>query len=368
MARKTEESLLQQLRIDDIEIARRKELFAFKPSDAALLTEARPYVVPEMDGIVEEFYRRQTEVEEIALIIGDSETLRRLRIAQRKYVDDLFSGVYDEDYVNNRLRIGLVHKRIGVEPRYYLSAVGVLKEILHNVISSRIADPAQASETKEALDKLLYLDTAFVFDTYIGSMLSEIEAARQSAMRHARVLENKVAERTRELELLSRHDPLTGLLNRHAFAEALRKEIARAKRTSSPIAVLYIDIDRLKEINDSHGHMRGDEVLRMASGILKATSREIDIAARLGGDEFCVVLPGVDEEGANAYRERFVRKMREQDAGVTVSVGVSHTGPHEFGEPETLISLADARMYEEKSRHHAEPPAQPRDAEPGRAA
>jgi len=355
MGKRTEESLLQQSRIDEFEIERRKALFGFTPSDAEALTNARPHVLGKLDAVVDEFYRRQTEIEDIALIIGDSETMRRLRIAQRRYIDDLFSGVYDEDYVNHRLRIGLVHKRIGVEPKYYLSALSVLRAILHAAIEAGLPDAARAAQACAALDKLLYFDTAFVFDTYIQSMLSEIETIKEGALRYARTLEDKVAERTRELEMLSRHDALTGLLNRRAFAEALRREIVRAKRTSTPIAVLYIDIDDFKAVNDSRGHQKGDEALGMLADVLRQASRENDILARLGGDEFCAVLPGVDAGGARAFCTRFVESLQGRDRSLAVSVGVHCTGPVEFDEPETLLHLADMTMYEEKARHHAAP-------------
>jgi diguanylate cyclase (GGDEF)-like protein len=355
MGKKTDESLLQQSRIDEFEIARRKELFGFTPSDAEALMNARPHILPELDAVVHEFYRRQTEIEDIALIIGDSETMRRLRIAQRRYIDDLFSGMYDEDYVNNRLRIGLVHKRIGVEPKYFLSAVSVLRAILHTAVEANLPDAARAARVNAALDKLLYFDTAFVFDTYIRSMLSEIESVKEGALRYARALEDKVAERTRELEMLSQHDALTGLLNRRAFAEALRREIARAKRASTPIAVLYIDIDDFKAVNDSRGHQKGDEALSMLADVLREASRENDLLARLGGDEFCAVLPGVDAGGANAFCTRFLEVLQERDRSLAVSIGVCCTGPVEFDEPDALLHLADMRMYEEKGRHHAAP-------------
>lgn len=352
MTKKTDESLLQQLRIDEIEIGRRKDLFGFKPSDVDALMYARGYVMPELDSVVNEFYREQTAIEEIALIIGDSESMKRVRFAQTRYVDDLFSGVYDEEYVNNRLRIGLVHKRIGVEPKYYLSALGTLKGMLFKVIEKNIPEAARAVEVKTALDKLLSMDTAFVFDTYIRSMLSEIEVAKESADRYARNLEERVMERTRELELLSRRDALTGVLNRYAFAEAFRKEITRAKRSSIPLAILYIDVDNFKAINDTRGHRKGDEVLQLIARSLKESSREIDIVARLGGDEFCVVLPGANKEAADIYRNRFVALLRGCCEGVSVSIGVSVTGPIEYLEPEAMISAADFKMYSEKSIHH----------------
>ena len=353
MARKTDESLLQQFRLDAFEISRRKALFGFGASDAEALLSARPHILPALDAVVDEFYRQQTAIEDIAAIIGDSETMRRLHIAQRRYVDDLFSGIYDEDYVNHRLRIGLVHKRIGVEPKYYLSAVATLRSILHGVIETNLPDAARAGQVRQALDKLLHFDTAFVFDTYIRSMLAEIETVKEGAIRYARALEDRIGERTKELEELSRHDALTGLLNRRAFGEALKAEIARAKRSAVPLTLLYIDVDDFKAVNDTRGHQKGDEALSMLAGALREISRESDVLARLGGDEFCVVLPGVDETGANIFCARFIRRLQERDASITVSIGLSRTGPVDFDEPDILLQLADTRMYEDKAQHHA---------------
>ena len=116
----TEQTLLEQMRITDFEVEHRKILFSFSNADAQLLLSCKPTIEQNIDSVVTEFYRMQTSVAEIALLIGDADTLARLRSAQRKYILDLFGGLYDLEYVNNRLRIGLVHKRIGVEPKLYL--------------------------------------------------------------------------------------------------------------------------------------------------------------------------------------------------------------------------------------------------------
>ena len=352
MGKKTEESLLQQYRIDEFEIEQRKTLFGFGPAAEAALLQARPLVLPALDAIVDEFYRQQTGNDDIALIIGDRETLRRLRLAQRQYLDGLFSGIYDEGYVNDRLRIGIVHKRIGVAPKYYLSSVGTLRQLVRREIGARIPDAARAAQAQDAVDRLIDFDTALVFDAYIGSMMAEIETVKEAAVRYARSLEEKVTQRTRELETLSRHDALTGLLNRRAFDQALRLEIMRAKRSATPLALLYVDIDDFKAVNDALGHQKGDEALRLLAAVLTETGRESDIIARLGGDEFCVVLPGVGRDGANEYCARFARALRERDPALAVSVGLSLTGPLEFEEPERLLHAADMNMYEEKARHH----------------
>lgn len=142
----------------------------------------------------------QTSVPEIALLIGDADTLRRLHAAQRQYVLDLFGGSTGIEYVNNRLRIGLVHKRIGVEPKLYLSAVKTLKNILFEAIGRRITDSAAAAGTCRALDKILYFDITLVFDTYIRSLISEVETAKASIETYAANLELQVAERTAQLQ------------------------------------------------------------------------------------------------------------------------------------------------------------------------
>jgi hypothetical protein len=132
----TEQTLFEQMRITELEIESRKALFSFTAADVKALQSFKPIIEENIDKIVDDFYGLQTSVSEIALLIGDSDTLARLRTAQRRYVLDLFNGVYDLEYVNNRLRIGLVHKRIGVEPKLYLSAVHTLKELIYAVINS----------------------------------------------------------------------------------------------------------------------------------------------------------------------------------------------------------------------------------------
>ena len=343
----TGQTLLGQMHIDDLEIARRKELLGFTVHDAELLAQCRGFIEREIDAIVNTFYERQIAVDEIALIIGDAETLTRLRLAQTHYIFDLFSGFYDEEYVNNRLRIGLVHKRIGVEPKHYLSAMRLLKSLLNECISRNLKKHRDAAATIEALDKLLYLDTEFVFDTYIRSLLAEIESAKDKAERYARSLEEEVAARTRELQETARKDSLTGLYNQHAFVEVLHKELSRAKRNGEPLSLIYFDIDKFKEINDRLGHLAGNEVLHAIGKMLASIAREYDICCRYGGDEFCVALPATDSSTARQIADRIQQHMRE--LGETpLSIGIAHAGPETFDDHDTLIGRADELMYRAK--------------------
>ena len=128
--KRTERTLLEQMKISDVEIFSRMELLGLNEDALNQLASHKLLIENNIDVIVDEFYDKQTEIEEISLLIGDADTLFRLRNAQRHYILDLFSGNYDAEYVNNRLRIGMVHKRIGVEPKLDVSAGSSLKELI----------------------------------------------------------------------------------------------------------------------------------------------------------------------------------------------------------------------------------------------
>ena len=348
--KRVNQSLLMQMHLTDHEIVRRKELLALGDADIELLVRCRPIVEASIDVIVNEFYEEQTAIEEIALLIGDFDTLQRLHAAQRKYVLDLFSGFTDIDYVNNRLRIGLVHKRIGVEPKLYLSAVKTLKDIIGKTLEKSISDPELLAQTCQALDKLLFFDITLVFDTYIRSLISEIETAKERTENYARNLELQVAERTRQLKELSDRDPLSNLFNQRAFRDFLRRELAHAKRFSTPLALVYFDVDQFKQLNDQQGHPFGDSVIRFLGQTLLQEVRETDLACRYGGDEFCVILPECDIDAAEVVCGKIIDAFGAKYPEVTLSFGIAQTGPESYLEPDELIKLADKKMYEAKSQ------------------
>ena len=346
----TEQTLVEQMRITELEIAQRKELFRLTQQDINALMACRPLIEDKIEEIVDEFYEKQTSINEISLLIGDFDTLNRLRSAQRTYILDLFSGFYDVEYINHRLRIGLVHKRIGVEPKLYLSAVRDLKEILIRTLNLVFKDKVELQKTLEALDKLMYFDITLVFDTYIRSMLTEIETARSGLASYAKTLEEKVSERTKQLEELSRKDNLTGLFNIRAMEEALRRDLKYGQRNSLPLSLVYFDVDQFKQINDKEGHQRGDEILKTIGKVLIGISREVDTPCRYGGDEFCVILPGAIAEEAKMYCKRLLRTLEKEEPDLSLSIGVVQTGPEEYLIAHELVKSADDKMYEAKTQ------------------
>jgi diguanylate cyclase (GGDEF)-like protein len=161
-------------------------------------------------------------------------------------------------------------------------------------------------------------------------------------------------ERVRELQLQASQDPLTGLKNRRRFEEDMRTEIARSQREGSEGALLMLDLDNFKQVNDTLGHPVGDRVIAGIAGVLRARMRQTDLVARLGGDEFAIGMPrcsvaearSVGAEIATAVREHAPEE--EAVPSITVSVGIAMFGPSVAADLESLEEEADAALYEAK--------------------
>jgi len=344
-----ERTLLEQMQISEFEIKGRMHLLNLDAKALALLASHKPIIEKHIQAMVDLFYEKQTAIEEIALLIGDADTLRRLRAAQHTYILDLFGGFYDVAYVNNRLRIGMVHKRIGVEPKLYLSAVSTLKQIIIATLTAEIENQEILSDSLVALDKLFYFDTTLVFDTYIDSLVNEIQTAKNKIEIYAKSLEETVAERTKQLEEQARIDPLTNIYNQRAMQELIRMAMLNAHRGQTAICILYLDVDDFKNINDTKGHQEGDEVLKNLGLSLINCTRETDLACRYGGDEFCVILPDCNIKNGKLLAQNIIDDFNARYGGnITLSIGIAETGPKAFITSDELIKRADRKMYEAK--------------------
>jgi len=159
----------------------------------------------------------------------------------------------------------------------------------------------------------------------------------------------------RHMRRLANTDELSGLLSRRRLLELGSREVARARRHARPLAVLLLDLDRFKLVNDVHGHVAGDEALRALGAICRVELRESDLAGRYGGDEICIVLPELDERGALAVAERLRAAVAGlsidcdgETLGVTVSIGVAAAGLDEEPTLKGLIAAADTALYAAK--------------------
>jgi diguanylate cyclase (GGDEF)-like protein len=193
-----------------------------------------------------------------------------------------------------------------------------------------------------------------------GALLIADPESRGSSARHARAFARRFAvalgSEQRRASLLKQayYDDLTGLPNRQLFKDRLERELAHAKRTNTQVAIIYIDLDRFKNVNDSMGHSAGDALLLAVSQRLVAQIRESDTLARLGGDEFVLIAPGPEEQPAHVLAERLQSALREpivvQDATcfVQASIGLA-VYPQDGTDAEGLLRSADIAMYRSKN-------------------
>jgi diguanylate cyclase (GGDEF)-like protein len=171
-------------------------------------------------------------------------------------------------------------------------------------------------------------------------------------LRRNRVLEELV----NQLRALSTTDPLTGIANRRALDDRLGAELARASRYGTPLALVMVDLDLFKDLNDRLGHQVGDAMLKEVGGILASERRLGDFVARYGGEEFVAVLPHADGAAAQGWAERVRSRIEAvaievggELARVTASFGVATATSHDETS-ETLLAAADQALYEAKTR------------------
>ncbi|HET7573890.1 MAG TPA: diguanylate cyclase [Solirubrobacterales bacterium] len=174
-----------------------------------------------------------------------------------------------------------------------------------------------------------------------------------AALLAALVLVWSRSERMRELQLQANQDPLTGLKNRRRFGEDLRTELARSRREDTVGAVLMLDLDNFKQVNDTLGHPAGDRVIAEIAGVLRDRMRATDVVARLGGDEFAVVLPRCELDEAEEVADAIAKAIRLHTPKggavppITASIGIATFGPRAKSY-DAVLSAADNAMYEAK--------------------
>ena len=203
-------------------------------------------------------------------------------------------------------------------------------------------------------DKVEGLDAGA--DDYITKPINfpELEARVRSMLRIKR-LQDELDEANKRLKKLSITDGLTGLFNHRHVQQLLRDEWQRTLRTDEPLAVVMLDLDKFKQINDTYGHPTGDVILYETARILQDTAREIDMVGRYGGEEFIAILPNTNEDAASQFAERVRQRVeghlfRDEDTEVrmTMSSGVAAYPDEQVEAPEELLKRADEALYAAK--------------------
>jgi diguanylate cyclase (GGDEF)-like protein len=491
--------IAEDLGIDAAETERRLHFLEFTPRDEDMLRALHLEIARrgERDLFLDDFYRHLLAFAPIRALIRDDATLSRLKRAQGAYFERLTAGQYDYTYMLDRLRIGLVHERVGLAPQWYIGAYNKYITLLVPRIRAYYPDdPERMLDTLVALFKMVFYDMGLAIDAYIhvahakihaqaeqlkalsemaviitaslsreavieqilhqGLRLADAPAAcvalydsttgqfddiqtaglSEAFVKEMRFRPGGLAEeafasgipilssdragiahplsalarregirallclplvshaqrigllylyrqeqddfRPEEIELLKTFahiaagavenaslyqrtldlastDALTGLHNRRALDGRLSDEVQRTRRFGQFFSLLLIDIDKFKNINDSHGHLFGDQVLQGLAGMLHQHLRDVDFVARFGGEEFVMILPGTDGPGARHVGERVRVAVAAavfhlpdgKQVPVTVSVGVA-CFPENAETSEQLLERADRALYHAK--------------------
>ena len=211
------------------------------------------------------------------------------------------------------------------------------RELVSNREGARHGDAEQYEIkilTKNGGERWLDISTATIeFDGMLASLLSVFD-----------VTERKHAEE--KVQLLAVTDPLTGLGNYRRLVEALDAEVKRTGRTGRPFAVLLLDLDRLKKINDRYGHLSGSQALCRLADVLRVFCRSIDTATRYGGDEFAVILPETTAAAAGLVASRIRNRLAADSLQPALSASIGMAAYPQDGETmEALLRTADRELY-----------------------
>ena len=222
-------------------------------------------------------------------------TLQRLKVTQKRYFERLLSGQYDYEYALDRLAVGIAHQRIGLQPQWYTGAFGSFVQHFSLGLQHEFRyAPEVSSQVLTALNKLVLLDVTLALDAYSHAAHNAIMRARDDA-------QNRFDEQAKHIEQLAFYDTLTGLPNRNLLGELVEQQLTVTRREQRTLALIYMDIINLKEVNETLGHEVGDALLKAVSLRLKQTIREMDLLgrqeqaaggalARITGDEFALAI------------------------------------------------------------------------------
>jgi diguanylate cyclase (GGDEF)-like protein len=321
--------LPQELHVGPEEMAQRKKFLELSDTDLELLCEMHAHLENKSidEFFIDSFFQHLYSFPEFQKLLPDEATINRLKAVQSEYFMRLTAGDYGDNYVLDRLRVGYAHQRAGLKAKWHTGAyrkyLSSLLPIMHELYGN---DHAKFTAAYDALMKVVFLDMELALDTYFHSG-------------------------SQELLRLANYDALTGLPNRTLFNDRLKQEIKKVRRNESVLALLIIDLDRFKEINDTLGHGKGDLLLIEAAQRLNGCVRETDTVARLGGDEFTVILPEIrDRAQVERIAQNIIRKLSQpfmlesSIAHISASIGIT-IFPDDAQDIENLLKHADQAMY-----------------------
>lgn len=333
------------LHISPAEVTAHKRFFAVSEADANRADRLHDILDHQLEPVLDSFYSHLKSQDQLADILGGDSFIERFKTTHRAYLLGLGRKLDELPYYQERFQIGIAHKRVGLDQLWFLGAYTKLfDEITPRIAAALPNDPEQMLELVTVLARLFLLDAALVADSYHRTATDRLQGTL-----------DRLTETEARLTEAVRIDGLTQLYNRAYLTEVLEREIDRSRRYEDPFALLMLDVDHFKRINDQHGHLAGDEVLRGVARVVRRVLRKSDLVGRFGGEEFLIGLVHSDQGRAVAVAERLRRGVEEEHFGgrdsgcrATVSIGISILGDSGAA-LEDMIQAADEALYRAKN-------------------
>ena len=295
------------------------------------------------EKIVDGFYHYLLQHNEYKLLISE-DLIPTLKQAQAAYVRSFGIDFDSSDYFNHRLRVGLAHKKVGLNLGLYQCAYRELQRLIISDIPDGFTQSGISSRDLWLfIHKITALDMTLAIETYHNALVTDVQEELNDAHDEKAALSEQV-----------RTDSLTGLFTRDYGIAVLERCLSQADEKRQ-LCLIMADIDFFKSVNDTYGHLAGDEVLRQTANLLTSAVRDLDTVSRFGGEEFLIVLRQSTAETALKVAERIrelvsktVTRFEEHNIKTTISQGVAVVESE--SDIMQLLNKADMALYKAKQQ------------------
>lgn len=322
----------------------RLELFGLSPSDHAIATLLHETVIADSKHqIVEKFYDFLLHHPQMANFISGTGIVDRLKKTHTQYLEAYGIDFEQEEYFEQHLAIGLAHERIGLPLTLYQAAYRLLQELLLSYVPDELVEEDK-QKLAQFVIKISGLDMSLAMETYHNTVVSSLT----SSIRDLR-------QEERRLSSMAKRDSLTEAASREHLLSVLEQELELTSKRAIPTCVAMIDLDHFKKVNDSYGHLVGDEILKGVVGRIKSRMRNLDLVGRYGGEEFVLIFPVTELSVAEDIVERIRLHVEatpfhvdEFEIPITISAGVTAAGKED--KIDDVINRADQLLYRAKNK------------------
>ena len=304
----------------------------------------RRVIAPNAEPIIEAFYDKLLAQDEFTEILNRGFDLDQLKRTQRLYLLSLGLQFDSAEYFEERLRVGVAHAHVSVPLGLYASAYAVLQQLILTHVPPEIRTvDADYRLLVSFLLKITALDMSLASDIYHLAKVQGLESSLQAWRHVGKELRHKVET-----------DTLTGAASHSQAIATLQRALHTAQRNDAPLCVAMVDLDFFKKVNDSYGHLVGDEVLRDVTARMRSSVRDFDTVGRYGGEEFIIILENAPLTTAKRIAERVRRhvaqspiKVKDLKVRLTLSQGVA--AAHKTDDVVSLLKRADTALYAAKA-------------------